>query len=73
MVDFVVVLSDLLLLHTQRSQVRWFRQLVRIHPGHRLRENVHVFLGRDPRKTQDTLKRLALGWPGTALESFQKS
>ncbi|KAI3356573.1 hypothetical protein L3Q82_017772 [Scortum barcoo] len=62
-----------LLLHIERSQLRWLGHLFRMPPGRLPREVFQACpTGRRPSgKTQDTLERLCLclGWPGNASGS----
>ncbi|KAI3360296.1 hypothetical protein L3Q82_014600 [Scortum barcoo] len=60
-----------LLLRIERSQLRWLGHLFRMPPGRLPREVFQACpTGRRPRgKTQDTLERLCLGWPGNASGS----
>ncbi|KAK3517314.1 hypothetical protein QTP70_002959 [Hemibagrus guttatus] len=59
-----------LLLHIERGQLRWLGHLFRMPPGHVPGE---VFRACPTGKTQDTLERLSLGWPGNTSGSFWKS
>ncbi|KAK3549572.1 hypothetical protein QTP86_004974 [Hemibagrus guttatus] len=59
-----------LLLYIERGQLRWLGHLFRMPPGHLPGE---VFRACPTGKTQDTLERLSLGWPGNASGSLRKS
>lgn len=65
---------ELLLLRVNTNQLRCFRHLVRLPPGHLPGGGVLGMSSEVPsRQSWDMLERLCLGWPGNAVEFPKRS